>query len=128
MPALSVTTSILDIPAPAPTARLVDCNEDKCCRIEVLHEDEWGTVCDDSDDENGPSIAAVACRQAGCPGLGTMQHEFGGGEGKIWLDDVECTGGEPKLSECKVSAWNDSDCDHSEDMGVCCADGFTGPQ
>ena len=127
MPALKVTTSILDLPGPEPSARLVDCNEDSCCRIEILHDDEWGTVCDDSDSDNGASIAAVACRQAGCPGLGTMQMSFGGGEGKIWLDDVECMGGEPELADCKVSEWNDSDCDHSEDMGICCADGCTGP-
>ena len=48
--------------------RLQDCVElgttvygvDGCCRLEIKHEGEWGTVCDDVEDED--LIAQVACR------------------------------------------------------------------
>jgi hypothetical protein len=44
--------------------RLQDCVESGpdagCCRLEIQHEGQWGTVCDDVEDED--LIAQVACR------------------------------------------------------------------
>ena len=129
--AFSIETSIEDVPPPAPTVRLADCDEDKCCRVEILHEEKWGTVCDDTSKDAAFNVASVACKQAGCDGVGAeLKFRFGGGSGDIWLDDVECNGGEEELGDCENSgAWGDGneDCDHDEDMGVCCPNGCTGP-
>ena len=41
--------------------------------------------------------------------------------GPIYLDEVECTGTEVRLSDC--SRITDHDCIHSEDAGVICYEG-----
>ena len=35
-----------------------------------------------ADTSDGPNVATLACRQAGCIGVGTMKQNFGGGTGK----------------------------------------------
>ncbi|KFP52762.1 Deleted in malignant brain tumors 1 protein, partial [Cathartes aura] len=88
-------------------------------RVEVLHEQQWGTVCDDSWDLKD---AKVVCRQLGdgtavsAPG----QAHFGQGLDPIWLDDVECTGMETTLSQCSLRSWGLHNCNHDEDVGVVC--------
>ncbi len=47
-------------------------------------------------------------------------HKLGGGEGRVWLDDVECGGTEEQVTFCKHAGWGLSDCRHDEDVGVCC--------
>ena len=61
-------------------------------RLEIYHDGQWGTVCDDywTDEESG-----VACRQLGYPGAESntgrfLQAHFGQGSGPIWLDNVLC--------------------------------------
>ena len=79
-------------------------------------------------------IANVACKQAGCPGNATAVKEFGEnfdeGQGIIWMDNLACTGQEAKIQDCPHSGKNimmpHDDCDHSEDLGVCCAGGCRG--
>ncbi|NXR12310.1 DMBT1 protein, partial [Semnornis frantzii] len=95
-------------------------------RVEVLHEHQWGTICDDSWDLRD---AQVVCRQLGCgtaissPG----QAHFGQGQDPIWLDEVECTGLELSLSQCSHSSWGQHNCNHEEDAGVVCS-GCTPPR
>ena len=43
---------------------------------------------------------------------------FGVGNGKIALDNVQCTGEEKTLLECPTST--DHNCNHVEDAGVIC--------
>ncbi|NWI99197.1 DMBT1 protein, partial [Crypturellus undulatus] len=89
-------------------------------RLEVFHQNEWGTVCDD---EWGLSDAEVVCRQLGCgtavsaPG----SSHFGQGHGQIWLDDVNCTGTEAALSECGAKGRGVHNCHHGKDAGVVCS-------
>ncbi|NWZ27642.1 DMBT1 protein, partial [Asarcornis scutulata] len=92
-------------------------------RLEVLWNQQWGTVCDDSWDL---SDAMVVCRQLECgealsaPGLA----QFGQGTGRIWLDDMNCNGTEVDLSACRTRPWGEHNCNHGEDAGVVCSGNF----
>ena len=85
-------------------------------RLEVYHDDRWGTVCNDSWDDKD---AQVVCKQLGYTG-GTVNNGYGGGKGDIWLDNVRCTGRESKLSWCPKNYWGQHNCNHNEDAGVEC--------
>ena len=50
---------------------------------------------------------------------------FGQGRGRIFLDDVSCTGDESRLTECGNIGIGVHDCGHDEDAGVVCADMFS---
>ncbi|XP_072045347.1 scavenger receptor cysteine-rich domain-containing group B protein-like [Amphiura filiformis] len=91
-------------------------------RVEVFHNNVWGTVCDDS---WGTNNAIVVCRQLGLPytaaqTLGTAA--FWKGSGQIWLDEVDCSGSESSLEDCDHNGWGTHDCGHTEDAGVLCSD------
>ncbi|XP_032424718.1 deleted in malignant brain tumors 1 protein-like isoform X2 [Xiphophorus hellerii] len=91
-------------------------------RVEVLfRESTWGTVCDD---EWGIADANVVCRQLDCGTAlnATSSAYFGQGDGKIWLDDVQCSGNESSLTSCGHKGQGKHNCDHSEDAGVICSD------
>ena len=89
-------------------------------RVEVLHEGQWGTICDDSWDMND---AIVICRQLGFPVAirKSSRAEFGQGVDPIWLDNVQCTGNEQSVAQCFHNGWGDHNCRHTEDAGVVCA-------
>lgn len=94
---------------------------DRCAgRVEVYHNSEWGTVCDDFFDMNS---ASVACRQLKCGQVVSVLGwaYFGPGEGSILLDDVRCAGTESHIWDCPHAGWNKSDCGHNEDVSVICS-------
>ncbi|KAK3553302.1 hypothetical protein QTP86_033110, partial [Hemibagrus guttatus] len=95
---------------------------DSCSgRVEVLYDDQWGTVCDNDWDLND---AEVVCRQHGC-GKAVSTHQsahFGQGSGPIWLNNVHCSGNESSVTQCSHSGFGSHDCNHGEDAGVTCSD------
>ncbi|KAL2101477.1 hypothetical protein ACEWY4_003238 [Coilia grayii] len=102
------------------TVRLVGGNSTCSGRVEVYHNGQWGTVCDDEWDMND---ATVVCRQLGCGDASSAFKEahFGSGSGKIWMDDVGCSGAEESLTECPHRGFETHDCSHGEDAGVVCS-------
>ncbi|XP_052006841.1 lysyl oxidase homolog 3B-like isoform X1 [Xyrauchen texanus] len=90
-------------------------------RIEVFYKGEWGTICDD---DFSLANAHVLCRQLGFVSATGWTHSamYGKGTGKIWLDNVQCSGSERSISVCKSRGWGNSDCTHDEDAGVICKD------
>ena len=88
-------------------------------RVEVFHECQWGTVCDDGWDVTD---AGVVCRQLGYAGA-TRAPDFaffGRGVGPIWYDDVACNGSESNLTECPSTMLGEHNCNHYEDAGATC--------
>ncbi|KAM9193503.1 lysyl oxidase homolog 3 isoform 9-T9 [Mergus octosetaceus] len=90
-------------------------------RIEVFYNDEWGTICDD---DFTLANAHVLCRHLGFVAATGWAHsaKYGKGIGRIWLDNVNCAGGEKSIGDCKHRGWGNSDCSHEEDAGVICKD------
>ncbi|XP_058272771.1 deleted in malignant brain tumors 1 protein-like [Hemibagrus wyckioides] len=94
---------------------------DSCSgRVEILHDGQWGTVCDDDWDLND---AEVVCRQLGC-GKAVTAHQnahFAQGSGPIWLDEVQCSGSESNITQCSHRGFGSHNCSHGEDAGVTCS-------
>ncbi|XP_037133612.1 neurotrypsin [Syngnathus acus] len=88
-------------------------------RVEVRHNGDWGTVCDDHWTQQH---AQVVCGQLGYRGHAEVVSggTFGEGAGLILLDDVHCTGSETSLLDCNHGIWGHTDCAHAEDVGVRC--------
>jgi deleted-in-malignant-brain-tumors protein 1 len=113
-------------------------------RVEIYHNGEWGTVCDDFFSVRD---AKVVCRQLGFSTNSKLSHflepeanrseikpdplssfrlgtridtNVAGGSGTIWLDNVACTGNEAKLIDCRSNTLGVHNCDHSEDIGIAC--------
>ncbi|XP_046558987.1 scavenger receptor cysteine-rich type 1 protein M130-like [Haliotis rubra] len=102
------------------TIRLVSPLDNGVGRLEVYYNGMWGTVCDDG---FGVEEAKVACRQLGRSKSGVTPRaiqSFGFGVGRIWLDDVSCSGTESSLASCSHNPWGANGCSHSEDVGIIC--------
>lgn len=109
-----------DLSSGNPPVRLVN-GTDRCSgRVEVLHDGQWGTVCDDDWDIRD---AEVVCRSMDCGTVKTAKTSsfFGEGQGSIWLDDVNCIGNETSLLHCQRPAFGENNCGHGEDAGVICS-------
>ncbi|XP_064185536.1 macrophage receptor MARCO-like [Anguilla rostrata] len=85
-------------------------------RVEVFHEGLWGTVCDDSFDTLD---GTVICRMLGYT-RATSIFTAAAGTGRIWLDELGCTGRESSIFLCPHSGSGVHNCNHQEDAGVTC--------
>ncbi|XP_068698547.1 deleted in malignant brain tumors 1 protein-like [Montipora foliosa] len=89
-------------------------------RVEIYHNGAWGTVCDDHWDLRD---AQVVCRELGFLSAlsAPIVARFGEGSGSIWLDDVQCTGSESSIRNCRHIGWGNENCGHGEDASVVCS-------
>uniref|UniRef100_A0A8C0HC59 SRCR domain-containing protein n=1 Tax=Chelonoidis abingdonii TaxID=106734 RepID=A0A8C0HC59_CHEAB len=100
--------------------RLVNGSSPCAGRVEVKHQDRWGTVCDNNWDMED---AEVVCKQLGC-GSAVSAHGqayFGEGSGPTWLILANCDGDESALWDCTHEGWGAFQCYHSFDTGVICS-------
>lgn len=109
--------------------RLMDGSGPHEGRVEIWHNDAWGTICDDGWDW---ADANVACRQAGYKGAlkasGFKGEDFGFTYAPIHTSFVTCTGMEDKLIDCLLrDGWTHA-CYHVEDAGVVCAQDDEDPE
>ena len=94
--------------------------------MEVYHNGEWGTVCDDGWDLND---AQVVCRQLGFDSAidvidARVSAYYGQGSGQVWLNNLNCVGNESTIVNCSYDGWGIHDCSHSKDAGVKCSASF----
>ncbi|NWZ79613.1 C163A protein, partial [Poecile atricapillus] len=92
-------------------------------RVEVKHEEQWGTVCDG---DWTIKDAEVVCKQLQC-GFAVKalnRAPFGEGTGPTWLYRVDCHGDESALWNCTHTGWGAFTCPHYFDIGVICS-GFS---
>ena len=127
--------------------RLEDGPTENVGRLEVFHNGEWGTVCDDQFDERVDDPGTlhdrrrfpnIAPRKA-CQFMGYANGQMiprgnmsvAPASKKIWLDDVRClagsnhwTGAPPeKLHHCYHAGWSNNNCTHVEDVHLSCTGG-----
>ncbi|XP_042309050.1 deleted in malignant brain tumors 1 protein-like [Sceloporus undulatus] len=100
--------------------RLVNGTSHCSGRVEVFHNNIWGTICDADWDLQD---VKVVCRQLGCgkASKALKGTHYGQGSGPIWLESVNCTGDEATLKECQKTAWGEHSCSHSQDANVECS-------
>jgi len=96
-------------------------------RVEVRHNDTWGTIC-----KNGFTLndALVVCRQLHLWNGAVLLPEDipgEGGTGTIWMSEVMCEGGEPEVQDCVFGGWGTHSCTHAMDIGVNCTLPTPGP-
>ncbi|XP_067881798.1 deleted in malignant brain tumors 1 protein-like [Heterodontus francisci] len=101
--------------------RLVDGTNRCSGRVEVLHGDQWGTLCDmyfDLEDAN------VVCEHLQCGTVTSIPGgaHFGKGAGPVWKESYRCRRNETRLWDCPVSSWEQFSCSHENDASVICTD------
>ncbi len=108
---------------PGNTVRLVDGVSPWEGRVEVFHNDQWGTIC--SNNQWDLNDGEVACRQLG---LGNAQvvysnSKFGPGTGPVWLSYVLCGGSEHRLENCSFPSWTSgAQCSQFQHASVKCSE------
>ncbi|XP_072166906.1 scavenger receptor cysteine-rich domain superfamily protein-like [Diadema setosum] len=96
--------------------RLTDGPTSRDGRLEIYHNNEWGTVCNTT---WGPEEAEVTCRQLGNDGVNNVYYSPTPGNGSVHLSRVDCTGSETELVDCNVTFSDDGDIPCA-DVGVDC--------
>ena len=96
-------------------------------RVEVKHNGEWGTICDDVWDIDDANVVCKSMGYLSAINSTTNAYFPKSTETRtIMLDDLQCTGGETNLAYCPHNGYKKHNCDpdHSEDAGVICDEGI----
>ncbi|XP_078069758.1 scavenger receptor cysteine-rich domain-containing protein DMBT1-like [Mustelus asterias] len=103
------------------TLRLTNGFNSASGRVELYYNNTWGAVCDDGWDKHD---ADVVCRQLDYGPAKTAPTDayFGDSPGSFWLDDVNCTGTENNLLQCRTKALGEHNCRPDEAASVICSD------
>uniref|UniRef100_H3A2K9 Soluble scavenger receptor cysteine-rich domain-containing protein SSC5D n=1 Tax=Latimeria chalumnae TaxID=7897 RepID=H3A2K9_LATCH len=99
--------------------RLVD-EESRCSgRLEILHENIWGSVCDQYLDLED---ASVICKHLSCGvAVSVGGAHFGKGDGLMWRDSFHCGGNESHVWKCPTT-WDQPSCTSNKTAGVICSE------
>ena len=107
-----------DVSVSCNIVRLVGGSYQREGRLEVYHNGVWGTVCRDYFND---AAAKVVCNMLGYGYIGwNIGTRYGAGRGRIWLDDVQCSGTETNITQCRHNGWGRHNCTHSQDVSVSC--------
>ncbi|XP_051976544.1 scavenger receptor cysteine-rich type 1 protein M130-like [Xyrauchen texanus] len=101
--------------------RLVGGHNPCAGRVEVLHNGQWGTVCDDFWDM---ADAAVVCRELECGepvDVLSNDDESEPGSEHISMSNVMCTGSESTLKKCGSVTYKDQGKCSEKEAGVICS-------
>ncbi|XP_072253899.1 uncharacterized protein marco isoform X2 [Leuresthes tenuis] len=85
-------------------------------RVEIKYNNVWGTICDDS---FGTTDGKVICKMLGFQSV-LSTFTAAPGTGKIWLDELKCTGAESDIFDCPHNGVGIHNCNHDEDAGLHC--------
>ena len=106
--------------AAAHSVRLVNGSSPAEGRIEVFYQGKWGTVCGTNATFD---LAIIVCRQLGYRETIALKTNafFGRGTGPVWLEPSCHVGTNSTVVDCIHAGWGETDCDHSQDVGVICS-------
>ena len=69
----------------------------------------------------GKALSYCSSNRDVCSSNGlSLEKVFPAGSGKIWLDDLRCSGNESSLFDCAHAGVGVENCVSSEDIGVVC--------
>jgi len=86
-------------------------------QVEICHNNEWRTVCDDSWNEID---GMVACRQLGLSFKAVTTDQSYGWQGRqTWVGNISCTGSETRLIDCVQNEYS-TNCSRGESAGLVC--------
>ena len=105
--------------------------------VEVLYNNEWGTICDEALVANpslGQDTAEAICSFLGQPGpavwfsfdAGNIPSDFSGVQqspaSTVWLESFYCYGTESNVDQCQHArpGHKHNDCSSSQNLGVAC--------
>ncbi|XP_033113960.1 CD5 antigen-like [Anneissia japonica] len=81
--------------------------------LQVYHSEVWGSVCISSyyyEDSN--KTAEVACRSLGFTDPVVGQYKANIVTSKVWLNNINCNGGEKRIVDCDHDDWGNNYCFH----------------
>ncbi|XP_035237560.1 deleted in malignant brain tumors 1 protein [Anguilla anguilla] len=100
-------------------------------RVEVYRDHQWGAVCWHG---WGLREAGVVCRELGCGSATGASHGAapGGRRGVVWHADVQCSGQEEELAQCRVlGVWRaaeDGGCAYRHTAAARCSEELHTPE
>ncbi|XP_006813258.1 MAM and LDL-receptor class A domain-containing protein 1-like, partial [Saccoglossus kowalevskii] len=105
--------------------RLIDSNSLNEGRIEIFHDNVWGTICGYNETWQDETDGLVVCRQLGYQSAAASPPLPADDSVPVHLDNIRCEGTEELLTDCRNNGWNVSHlyCSfHLDDVTVKCTD------